>query len=100
MELSWTEVRNNFKTPLWVVCRCLWLKFQRCKCASERFKQQRDEARREIVQKMPSSRSNKNNSPNCSIACERWSPKTDGSPRPRAACRTTRPWNYTGMAHA
>ena len=51
MGLSWTEVRNNFKTPLWVVCRCLWLKCQRCKHACERFKQQRDEARREIIQK-------------------------------------------------
>jgi len=48
---SWTEVRSRFKLPLRVVGWCLWRRLQRrvrkCRC----FKEQRDEARREVARK-------------------------------------------------
>ena len=49
MALSWTEVRAKFKSPLRVVCRCLWQRFRRCVRKCERLKQERDEARREVA---------------------------------------------------
>lgn len=50
MGLSWTEVRSNCKLPLRVVGWCLWRSLQQRVRKCQRFKQQRNEARREIVQ--------------------------------------------------
>lgn len=51
MQLSWTEVRSKFKVPLRVVGWCLWRSRQRQVQKCQRFKRQRDEARREIDRK-------------------------------------------------
>lgn len=49
MELSWTETRSKFKLPLRVVGWCLWRSLQQRVRKCQRFKQERDEARREVV---------------------------------------------------
>lgn len=49
MGLSWTETRANFKPPLRVVGWCLWRRLQRQVQKCRRFKQQRDDARREVA---------------------------------------------------
>jgi hypothetical protein len=49
MESSWTEVRSKFKLPLRVVGWCLWRRLQQRAGKCQRFKRQRDEARREVA---------------------------------------------------
>jgi len=51
MGLSWTEVRSKFKLPLRVVGWCLWRSLQRQVRKCHRFKEQRDEAKREVARK-------------------------------------------------
>ena len=48
---SWTEVRSKFKSPLRVVGWCLWRSMQQRVQKCQRFRQQRDEARRAVAQK-------------------------------------------------
>lgn len=48
---SWTKVRSKCKLPLRVVGWCLWRSLQRRVRKCQRFKQQRDEARRQVAQK-------------------------------------------------
>jgi hypothetical protein len=49
MGLLWTEVRSSYKLPLRVVGWCLWRSLQLRVRKCQRFKQQRDEARLEVV---------------------------------------------------
>ena len=51
MGLSWTEVRSKFKVPLRVVGWSLWRSLQRRARKCQRFRQERDEARRQVAQK-------------------------------------------------
>jgi hypothetical protein len=51
MELSWTEVRSKFKSPLRVVGWCLWRSLQRRVRKCQHYKQQRDDAREEVARK-------------------------------------------------